>query len=241
MCGYDRSRFINLDDDDEYTCFICKNIYNDPVELPCCKNLVCKACIEIWASNNSTCPLDKRRIDSKNLQKPARQFINLMSKMKLKCEFFNKGCQAIYELGEIKRHEEECDFNICENCCFKVGKKSDHNCISNLKLELQNQREALNKQKSLFFEAEIKSKRDCSKLKLEYDKECINLKIKCEELRLKYAKELEVLKLRQIKDRSSISQLTESNEILSKENSDLKTILQKYEVKIIFIYITQLF
>jgi hypothetical protein len=63
---------------------------------------------------------------------------NFINKLIIKCDFVDKGCEIVFELGLLSKHLEECNYNICESCGYKMGKKEDHNCIELLKAENNN-------------------------------------------------------------------------------------------------------
>jgi hypothetical protein len=52
---------------------------------------------------------------------------NLLSELKIRCEFFNRGCGKFIELGDLERHVTECGFApaVCSNegCQLEVNKQ----------------------------------------------------------------------------------------------------------------------
>lgn len=69
----------------ELTCSICLDLFNQPVSTPCGHNF-CQACIGgYWASSPiSTCPLCKRQFDERPLLSVNKVFSAIADKYKLK-------------------------------------------------------------------------------------------------------------------------------------------------------------
>jgi hypothetical protein len=102
MSGFERSRFIDLSqsDCDEFTCGICLEILNNPIETKCCRKTYCKKCIITWINTNQLCPNDRRVLRVNDLINPSLIVVNLLSKLKIKCN----GCQKIVSLGSLLEH-----------------------------------------------------------------------------------------------------------------------------------------
>ena len=134
--------FVN-EIDDEFTCPICLDILENPVEDPH-GHYFCSECINICfgGENATTCPLS-RAFMLKSSIKQCRIVENLLSKKKVKCEF--KGCKQTVQLGFYAKHKIECiynekNFRTCEKDCnlpVRIGHEAEHNCILALKEETQ--------------------------------------------------------------------------------------------------------
>ena len=132
MSGIDQDRFVNVStsDLDEFTCGICQLVLFEPRETQCCLQLFCNRCITQWLSANNTCPHDRRHLSSDQLRNPSRLVLNMLNKMRVKCEFYSNGCDIIKPLELIFKHGQQCDYNPvnhCKNC--GVPKTERHNCI----------------------------------------------------------------------------------------------------------------
>jgi hypothetical protein len=61
------------------------------------------------------------------LRQAPRTVTNLLAELKIRCEFFDRGCGKFIELGDIERHVTECGFApaICSNegCQLEVNKQ----------------------------------------------------------------------------------------------------------------------
>ncbi len=110
MSGFDKSRFIDLSqsDCDEFVCGICLGILNNPVETKCCRKTYCKKCITTWINTNQLCPNDRRYLSSDDLMKPSLIITNLLSKLKIKCNNSENGCQQIVSYGSLSEHSKYC-------------------------------------------------------------------------------------------------------------------------------------
>jgi 23S rRNA pseudoU1915 N3-methylase RlmH len=61
------------------------------------------------------------------LRQAPRTVTNLLLELKIRCEFFNRGCGKFIELGDLERHATECGFApaVCSNegCQLEVNKQ----------------------------------------------------------------------------------------------------------------------
>jgi len=99
-------------------------------------------CINGWLNQyNDSCPECRSYLGMDYNSKPFKDSYTLKSfinKLIIKCDFVDKGCEVVFELELLLKHLEECNYNICESCGYKMGKKEDHNCIELLKAENNN-------------------------------------------------------------------------------------------------------
>ena len=117
MPGIDRQRIVDKSEDelDELSCGICQDIFTDPVVTPCCRHTYCSLCIYQWLIGNNSCPNDRQRLSSRDMIPAPRMVINLLNKLKIKCENHSKGCEVIMSIADIDKHLLVCDKN-CDSC-----------------------------------------------------------------------------------------------------------------------------
>jgi hypothetical protein len=118
---------INIDSDlltgdfktfvNDISCLICQNIVYKPVCCSNCSALFCTKCINDWLKKSRQCPnrcnYIGRPID--------RLFQRLLSSMKMKCLFNDKGCTSIVNYEELEKHfRNECKGITykCKGCDF---------------------------------------------------------------------------------------------------------------------------
>ena len=107
-------------------CCICTNVIKDPVM---CDNehIFCKACITRHLTNSQTCPTCMQPLTIETLKQATRGIRNLLSELKIRCEFFSRGCGKFIQLGDLKRHVADCGFApaVCSNegCELEVNKQ----------------------------------------------------------------------------------------------------------------------
>ena len=136
MPGIEKSRVVGKEEDelDEFICGICQHIFDEPVVTQCCRQSYCKVCINQWLENHNTCPNDRENLTVGQLLPASRMVINLLSKLKIKCENYGTDCQTVLTIEEMVNHMKTC--NTCDSC--KTSKKllSDkQNEIQSLKSE----------------------------------------------------------------------------------------------------------
>ena len=109
-----------------FHCCICTNVIKDPVM---CQNehIFCRACITRHLKNSQTCPTCREPLTVETLQQASRTVTNLLSELKIRCQFFERGCTQFVELGNLERHVADCGFApaVCSNerCQLKVNKQ----------------------------------------------------------------------------------------------------------------------
>ena len=107
-------------------CCICTNVIKDAAM---CHNehIFCRACITRHLMNFQTCPTCMQPLTVETLRQAPRGIRNLLSELKIRCEFFNRGCGKFIELGDLERHVTECGFApaVCSNegCELEVNKQ----------------------------------------------------------------------------------------------------------------------
>ena len=107
-------------------CCICTNVIKDPVM---CHNehIFCRACITRHLMYSHTCPTCMQPLTVETLRQATRGIRNLLSELKIRCEFFDRGCGKFVQLGDLERHVADCGFApaVCSNegCQLEVNKQ----------------------------------------------------------------------------------------------------------------------
>ncbi|XP_028404184.1 TNF receptor-associated factor family protein DDB_G0268444-like [Dendronephthya gigantea] len=124
--GYDDERFQHPVGQ-SFHCGICYNVIKDPVMCRHNEHLFCRGCITRHLMNSQTCPTCIEPLTVDTLTRASRTVTNLLSELKIHCEFFNRGCERFVELGELERHVVDCGFApaVCSNegCGQEVDKQ----------------------------------------------------------------------------------------------------------------------
>ena len=123
--GYEDERFEHVVSETLH-CIICTNVIKDPVMCQRNEHLFCRACITIHLMNFHTCPTCMEPLTVETLRQ-ARTAMNLLSELKIQCEFFDRGCGKFVQLGDLERHVADCGFApaVCSNkgCQLEVNKQ----------------------------------------------------------------------------------------------------------------------
>ena len=107
--GYDDSRFEKAVDDD-FHCSICYNVLKEPMMCRNNEHLFCRDCITKHLNTNShTCPECNEDLTVETLRR-ARLASNILSRLKIKCDYSHRGCQEFIRLEELDSHVENCGF-----------------------------------------------------------------------------------------------------------------------------------
>ena len=123
--GYDDERFEQIVSETLH-CIICTNVIKDPVMCQRNEHLFCRACITIHLMYSNTCPNCMEPLTVETLRQ-ARTVMNLLSELKIRCEFYKRGCGKFVLLGDLERHVADCGFApaVCSNegCQLEVNKQ----------------------------------------------------------------------------------------------------------------------
>ena len=107
--GYDDSRFEKAVDDHLH-CSICYNVLKEPVMCRNNEHLFCRDCItEHLNTNSHTCPECNEDLTVETLRR-TRVVSNILSGLKIKCDYSHRGCQEYIRLEELDSHVENCGF-----------------------------------------------------------------------------------------------------------------------------------
>ena len=108
-------------------CSICMNVLKDPVMCRQNEHRFCRACITPHLMNFQTCPTCMEPLTVDTLSQASRGIRNLLAELKIRCEFFDRGCGKFIELGDLERHVTDCGFApaVCSNdgCQLEVNKR----------------------------------------------------------------------------------------------------------------------
>ena len=107
--GYDANRFVDLPPliEEELCCNICCGIFQKPVITPC-GHAFCKDCLNTWFNHEKTCPFCRKIVDK--ICPPPIIVSNILSRLKIKCNYNDRGCMAIVTLDSIEKHESSCPY-----------------------------------------------------------------------------------------------------------------------------------
>ena len=108
-------------------CGICLNVLKDPVSCQHNEHLFCRACITVHLMNFQTCPSCMEPLTVQSLSQAPRAVTNMLSELKIRCQFFERGCGQFVELENLERHITDCGFApaVCSNegCQLVVNRK----------------------------------------------------------------------------------------------------------------------
>jgi N-acetylneuraminic acid mutarotase len=124
--GYEDSRFEQAVDA-HFHCSICYNVLKEPMMCRNNEHIFCRGCItEHLTVNSHTCPECNEDLTVETLRK-ARLVSNILSELKIKCDYSNRGCQEFIRLEELDSHVENCGFAPvkCSNeeCGMEINKR----------------------------------------------------------------------------------------------------------------------
>ena len=124
--GYEDERFEQIVSQTLH-CIICTNVIKDPVMCRHNEHLFCRACITIHLKNSQACPTCMEPLTVETLSQAPRGIRNLLAELKIRCEFFDRGCGKFVQLGDLESHVADCGFApaICSNegCRLEVNKQ----------------------------------------------------------------------------------------------------------------------
>ena len=163
--GYEDERFEHVISQ-SFHCIICTNVFKDPVMCrPHDGHLFCRACITRHLMNSQRCPTCMQPLTDETLSEAPRGIINILDELRIRCEFFHRGCRKMIELGELERHVKECGFApaVCSNegCNLEVNrqdlvhhetavcekrKATCHSCMNEIREEMNALKSTVNKQ-----------------------------------------------------------------------------------------------
>ena len=123
--GYDERRFEGTVRQD-LICSICQCVLRDPRTCQNREHAFCLSCISQHLRNSHTCPECREVLTPETLKVP-RFLNNVLSELKIRCEFIERGCPGYVQLGNLQNHTERCGFApvMCgnEECRMVVNKR----------------------------------------------------------------------------------------------------------------------
>ena len=124
--GYEDERFEQIVSQ-SFHCIICTNVIKDAVMCPQNEHLFCRACITRHLMNFQTCPTCMEPLTADTLSQAPRSVRNLLAELRIRCEYFDRGCGTFIELGGLEMHVADCGFApaVCSNegCQIEVNKQ----------------------------------------------------------------------------------------------------------------------
>ena len=91
-------------------CGICLNVLKDPVSCQHNEHLFCRACITVHLMKSQTCPSCMEPLTVRSLSQAPRAVTSLLSELKIRCQFFERGCGQFVQLENLERHVTNCGF-----------------------------------------------------------------------------------------------------------------------------------
>ena len=107
-------------------CSICSCVFKDPVM---CKNehCFCRGCITQHLKNSHTCPCCNEDLTEETLTDAPRFFRNLLCEQRIRCDHHKRGCQEVFQLGNLASHVVVCGKApvLCENeeCSSEINRE----------------------------------------------------------------------------------------------------------------------
>ena len=108
-------------------CGICLNVLKDPVMCRQNEHLFCRGCVTPHLIYSETCPSCMQPLTVESLREAPRTVTNLLSELKIACDYAGRGCEDFVQLGNLERHVADCGFApaVCSNegCQLVVNKQ----------------------------------------------------------------------------------------------------------------------
>ena len=89
------------------------------------EHLFCRACITRHLMNSQTCPTCMEPLTVDTLNQAPRGIRNILAELKIRCEFFERGCGKFIQLEDLERHVADCGFApaVCSACQLDMNKR----------------------------------------------------------------------------------------------------------------------
>ena len=185
--GYEDDRFENIVSQN-FHCPICLNVFRDPVMCQRNQHYFCRPCITRHLQNSQRCPSCQEELTLETLNKAPRIVTDYLSELKIRCDYFSRGCLQSLQLGDLERHVKDCGFTpvLCSNegCVVEMNKRDRthhetevcefrkvkcHDC-SEIRKEVDQMKVNLNEVKENFKAATDEMKTDLASVKDELNK-----------------------------------------------------------------------
>ena len=124
--GYEDSRF-ERDVDENFHCSICYNVLKEPRTCRNNDHIFCLPCISQHLKVNSqTCPECNEHLSVDTLRRP-RVVNNILSKLKINCDYASRGCPEFTCLEYLETHVVNCGYApvLCSSaqCGMEINKQ----------------------------------------------------------------------------------------------------------------------
>ena len=124
--GYEDARFENVVSQN-FHCPICLNVFKDPMMCQRNQHYFCRPCITRHLENSQRCPSCQEELTLETLSKAPRILTDYLSELKIRCDYFSRGCGDFVQLGDLERHVKDCGFTPvpCSNegCVVEMNKR----------------------------------------------------------------------------------------------------------------------
>jgi hypothetical protein len=103
---------------EEFICRMCEKVVKKPLECKKCGSLFCTPCVSevnpFNASSKLNCSVCKTATNAKI---PSHLLLRIISEQKIRCKNEDLGCESIFNLGDIQKHDIICPYRqvICQN------------------------------------------------------------------------------------------------------------------------------
>ena len=125
--GYNDARFHG-DVDRNLHCPICLKVFKDPVQCLRNQHLFCTPCISRHLKQLHRCPTCHEKLTPETLVQPPRIVTDMLSSLNITCDYVQRGCRKVVELGVLERHIRHCSFVpvVCSNYgCNSILNRQD--------------------------------------------------------------------------------------------------------------------
>ncbi len=96
---------------DHFTCSICLEVLQDPVQCVNNEHYFCKHCIWLHLTRTQTCPVCQDALTPETLRPIARVVANLLQQFQSpKCRYATRGCTSEVKHEALLSHHQECGF-----------------------------------------------------------------------------------------------------------------------------------
>ncbi|XP_028415398.1 uncharacterized protein LOC114538418 isoform X2 [Dendronephthya gigantea] len=128
--GHDPNRFI-LQVKRDLLCFICHRVLKEPRICEAGEHHFCSICItQHLAKQSQTCPECKKPLTLETLQLPQKFLINILSELRIRCDYNDRGCPEHVQLGNLEDHVIGCEYRptmVAEKYSSLVSGKDQQN------------------------------------------------------------------------------------------------------------------
>ena len=120
---------------DHFSCKICLEILNQPVQCQRNEHYYCTLCITKHLEQSQTCPLCQEELTVETLRPPSRVVAEVVSQFKIpRCNNVHRGCKEVVKPEDLPLHHEVCCFApvVCSNeGCGETVNRQDQSSHEN--------------------------------------------------------------------------------------------------------------